>query len=193
MLLNEEKNMLSSMVVLVDRREQPTKRAEKRYESFGIPYRKVTLSYGDYSYNALLPDGTWLFTEDKALSPYVVIERKMNLDELASCFTHTRDRFEREFKRAKDNGARIFLLVENASWENLMNGRYASKLNQNAYFASLCTWLIRYDIQLVFCKEETSGKIIKELLYRDLKHRIETGMIDELIKLNGKECIYADK
>ena len=91
MLLNEEKNMLSSMVVLVDRREQPTKRAEKRYESFGIPYRKVTLSYGDYSYNALLPDGTWLFTEDKALSPYVVIERKMNLDELASCFTHTRD------------------------------------------------------------------------------------------------------
>ena len=193
MLLDEEKNMLASMVVLVDRREQPTKRAEKRYESFGIPYRKVTLSYGDYSYNALLPDGTWLFPEDKALSPYMAIERKMNLDELASCFTHTRDRFEREFKRAKDNGARIFLLVENASWENLMNGRYASKLNQNAFFASLCTWLIRYDIQLVFCKEETSGKIIKELLYRDLKHRIETGMIDELIKANGKERIYDDE
>ena len=151
------------------------------------------MSYGDYSYNALLPDGTWLFTEDKALSPYVVIERKMNLDELASCFTHTRDRFEREFKKAKDNGARIFLLVENASWENLMNGRYASKLNQNAFFASLCTWLIRYDVQLVFCKEETSGKIIKELLYRDLKHRIETGMIDELIKANEKEGIYADE
>jgi hypothetical protein len=31
---------------------------------------------------------------------------------------------------------------------------------------------VRYDLQLVFCKEETSGKIIKELLYRDLKERI---------------------
>lgn len=181
-MLDDEKKMLASMVVLVDRREQPTVRAKKRYESFGIPYRKATLSYGDYAYNVLLPDGKWLFDEDKTLTPCMAIERKMNLDELASCFSHSRDRFEREFQRAKDNGARIFLLVENASWENLMNGRYASKLNQNAFFASLCSWLIKYDIQLVFCKEETSGKIIKELLFRDLKHRIETGLIEGLIQ-----------
>jgi ERCC4-type nuclease len=180
--LNEGKKVLASMVVLVDRREQPTERANKRYKTFGIPYRKATLSYGDYTYNALLPSGKWLFDEDKSLNPYISIERKMNLDELASCFTHSRDRFEREFQRAKDNGARIFLLVENATWENLMNGRYASKFNHNAFFASLCSWLIKYDIQLVFCKEETTGKIIKELLFRDLKHRIETGMLNKFIQ-----------
>lgn len=182
MQLDEEKKMLASMVVLVDRREQPTARAKKRYESFETPYRKATLSYGDYAYNVLLPDGKWLFDEDKTLTPFMAIERKMNLDELAGCFTHSRDRFKREFQRAKDNGARIFLLVENASWENLMSGHYSSKFNQKAFFASMCSWLIRYDIQLVFCKEDTSGKIIKELLYRDLKHRIESGLMDEFIQ-----------
>lgn len=177
----EKKNILASMVILVDRREQPTERAQRRYKSFRAPYRKATLSYGDYSYNAQLPDGKWLFDEDTTISPYVAIERKMNLDELASCFTHTRDRFEREFKRAKEQNARIILLVENASWENLMNGKYSSKFNQNAFFASLCSWIVRYDIQLVFCKEETSGRIIQELLYRDLKNRIENDQILELL------------
>lgn len=187
MLLDDEKKILASMVVLIDRREQPTGKAKKRYESFGIPYRKATLSYGDYTYNALLPDGKWLFDENKTLSPCMAIERKMNLDELACCFTHSRERFEREFQRAKASGARVFLLVENANWENLMNGKYSSRFNQRAFFASLCSWLIRYDIQLVFCKEETTGKIIKELLFRDLKHRIEAGEFDESIMITRKE------
>lgn len=169
----EKKKVLDSMVILVDRREQPTERAKRRYGSFGVPYRMATLSYGDYSYNALLPDGRWILDEDQAVSPTVAIERKMNLDELASCFTRSRERFEREFKRAKDHGARIFLLVENASWENLMNGKYASRFNQRAFFASLCSWMVRYNIQLIFCKEETTGTIIKELLFRDLKNRLE--------------------
>ena len=178
---DEIRNVLSSMVILVDRREQPTERARRRYKAFSVPYRRVTLSYGDYSYNAQLPDGRWLFDEDQTISPIVAIERKMNLDELATCFTHSRERFEREFKRAKEQKARIILLVENASWENLMNGKYSSKFNQNAFFASLCSWIVRYDIQLVFCQEETTGRIIQELLYRDLKNRIENEQILELL------------
>ena len=175
----EEKEMLESMVVLTDTREQTTDRAKKRYESFGIPYEKRTLSYGDYTYNAKLPNGKWLFEGEGTIKGYAVCERKMNLDELASCLTHSRDRFEREFQRAKENHARIFLLVENATWENLLNGKYRSKFNSKAFFTSLCAWLVRYDLQIVFCKEETSGKIIKELLYRDLKERISRGEFDE--------------
>jgi ERCC4-type nuclease len=176
---HEETNMLESMVVLIDTREQPTDRAKKRYEALEAPYERRTLSYGDYTYNAQLPNGKWLFEDGETVSGYAVVERKMHLDELASCLTHSRERFEREFQRAKDHGARIFLLVENATWENLIAGRYRSKFNEKAFFASLCAWLVRYDLQLVFCKEETSGKIIKELLYRDLKQRIMDGFFDE--------------
>lgn len=175
----EEKEMLESMLVLIDTREQPTDRAKRRYETFETPYERKTLSYGDYTYNAKLPDGKWLFDGEEAVKGLAVVERKMNLDELASCLTHSRERFEREFQRAKDHNARIFLLVENATWENLLNGKYRSKFNSKAFFASLCAWIVRYDLQLVFCKEETSGKIIKELLYRDLKQRIEDGYFNE--------------
>lgn len=174
----EEQEMLDSLTILVDTREQPTERAKKRYERFGVPYKRATLSYGDYAYNAKLPSGEWLYPEGQVISPPIVIERKMNLDELAQCFTRSRDRFEREFQRAKANNARIFLLVENATWENLINGRYRSRYNAKAVLASLCAWIVRYDLQLILCKEETSGLIIKEFLYRDLKERICRGEYD---------------
>lgn len=175
----EQIEMLESMTILVDTREQATDRAKRRYQNFGCPYQRATLSYGDYCYNAKLPSGQWLYEEGQVVAAPVVIERKMNLDELATCFTRSRDRFEREFQRAKNNDAKVFLLVENSSWENLLAGKYRSKFNSNAYLASLCAWIVRYDLQLIFCKEETSGRIIKEILYRDLKERIVRGFYDD--------------
>ena len=171
--------MLESMKILIDKREQPTDRAKKRYESFEAPYERVTLSYGDYAYNAKLPNGKWLYDESQTISPLFCLERKMNLDELASCFTHSRDRFEREFQRAKANSARVFLLVENSTWENLLAGRYRSKFNPKAFFASLCSWIVKYDLNFINCKEESTGKIIKEFMYRDLLNRIEKGEFDD--------------
>ncbi len=174
-------NMLESMIILVDRREQQTERAKKRYATFGVPYKRATLSYGDYAYNAKLPNGKWLLDDKSTVKPLMAFERKMNLDEIASCFTHSRDRFKREFERAKENGARIFLIVENGSWENLLAGKYRSKFNSNAFLASLAAWIVRYDLQIIFCKEEISGRLIKEFLYRDLRDRAEKGEFDEML------------
>ena len=177
----EIEEVLNTFMIYCDSREQPTERAAKRYKAFGVPYERAKLDYGDYTYNVQLPNGRLLFDKDKPIYPLATVERKESLDELASCLTHSRDRFEREFQRAKNHNARVFLLVENASWENLLTGRYRSKFNPKAFFASLCAWSVRYDLQLVFCKEETSGKVIKELLYRDLKDRAEKGEFDEML------------
>lgn len=184
-------SVLQSMVVLVDTREQPSARAEKRYQGFGVPYQRTTLNYGDYSYNAKLPDGTYIYSvekDNKAIRPCVVIERKMSLEELSGCFTlkadieskqlKVRNRFEKEFLRAKENGAKIYLLVENASWEKLITGKYDTKFNPTAFFASMTAWIARYNIVPIFCKQETSGKMIKEILYRELKERLERGDYD---------------
>ena len=102
----------------------------------------------------------------------------MNLDELAACFTRGRERFQREFERALDQQCRIYLICENPSWENLLNGKYRSKFNSNAFLASSVAWMVRYNMNVVFCKEETSGRLIKEILYRDLKERLERGEFD---------------
>ncbi len=172
---HEQLEVLRSIEILVDTREQPTKRAMKRYERFGCPHRRCTLSYGDYSYNATLPDGSSLYNTEETVSPGCVIERKMCLDELAACFCKGRSRFTKEFERARENGARIYLIVENASWENLLNGKYRTKMDAKAYTASVIAFMVRYNLNIIFCKEETSGDLIKEILYRDLKERLERG------------------
>ena len=170
--------MLDSMKILIDTREQPTDRAKQRYESFGVPYERRKLEYGDYTFTAQKPDGTWIYSEDEAINPAIVIERKMGLDELAMCFTHERERFEREFERAKEHDAKTILLVEDATWENLINGRYRSKFAAKAFTASITTYIARYNVTLVFCKAESTGRIIHDLLYYDLRERILRGEYD---------------
>ena len=181
MIMNgvEQQEVLQSIEILVDTREQPTRRAMKRYERFKCPHRRCTLSYGDYAYNATLPDGKRIYDVTETISPACVIERKMSLDELAACFCKGRERFVKEFERARESNARVFMIVENANWENLLNGKYRTKMNANAFVASLVAFMIRYNMNLLFCKEETSGDLIKEILYRDLKERLERGEFDE--------------
>lgn len=171
----EQKAVLDSFSVLIDTREQDTDRARRRYKSLGVPYDRATLSYGDYCYNATLPDGSKIYDQDQTVEPLVVVERKMNLDELAQCFTRGRDRFQREFERARERGCRIYLIVENANWENLLNGKYRTRFNANAFTASQIAWMVRYNMNVMYCKEETSGRLIREILYRDLKERLERG------------------
>ena len=164
----EIENCLQSMVILVDTREQPSERAQKRYQAFERPYRRQKLDYGDYSAEFTLPDG-------RAETVNAAIERKMNLEELSSCLTTDRDRFRREFERARQASASVYLLVENATWENLVNGKYRTKFNKKAFLGSIMAWIARYDIKPIFCKAETSGRLIREILYREMKKRLEAG------------------
>lgn len=171
----ETAKILKSFRVIIDTREQDTERAEARYKALGVPYNRAVLDYGDYTYNLTLPDGAELYDVSGRIKPKTVIERKQNLDELAMCFTRSRDRFRREFERAKAQDARIILLVENASLDMIYKGQYRSRFKPKAFIASLAAWVIRYDITPIFCEMEQSGKIIKELLYRDCKERLEGG------------------
>lgn len=161
---------ISSIQILVDSREQDTERARRRYSMFPCPHSRQALHFGDYSYCFTQPSG--LITP---MNQRFAIERKMNLDELAACFTHDRERFEREFQRATDAGAKMLLIVENANYENLLNHKYRSRFNPDAFIASLVAWEIRYGFHVVMCKEETTPRIIYEWCKRDLKERLERG------------------
>ena len=165
---------LSTFRILVDTREQATPKAVERYESFGVPYERTTLSYGDYC-GMITLNGSSIYDISKAVKASCVIERKMSLDELASCFTRSRDRFRREMERACSSGSKVYLLVENGSFEGIIKHRYKSRYNPTAFLASLTAWTVRYNIIPIFCKAETSGQIIKEILYRDMKERLERG------------------
>ena len=174
----EIRGVLDSMVIYHDSREQETERAKRRYLRLGCPHERATLSYGDYCANARLPNGEWIYDKSGTIAPKCVVERKANLDELAGNFCQGRQRFEREFERARDNGARIYLLVEDASWTKLFMHSYRSRMNPNALMASVIAFEVRYNANLSFCTEEESPRIIREILYRDLKERLERGEYD---------------
>lgn len=158
---------LKTMVCICDSREQETKQSKRRYADFGVPWERGKLDFGDYSAVFTLPDGTEFSLKDKA-----VVERKMSLTECCGCFTHDRQRFTREFERAKQAGARTYLLIENASWELAYNGKYRSQMKPQALIASVLAWLARYDCQIIMCKAETSGRLIHDILYREGKERL---------------------
>ena len=173
----EQKEILKTFSIIVDTREQDTSRAKKRYKAMDTDYVRAVLDYGDYTYNLTLPDGP-LNDVSKRITAKCVIERKQNLDELAMCFTRSRDRFRREFERAAEAGAKVYLLIENASIDILMAGQYRSRFNPKAFLASLTAYSVRYGMIPLFCDMVNSGRLIREVLYRDAKERLERGEFD---------------
>lgn len=172
----EIKFILSTFSIIVDTREQNTPDALARFSAFGVPIERATLAYGDYCGQIMFPDGRRLYDTTQTVKPVCCVERKMGLDELAMCFTRGRDRFRREFERASAEGASVWLLVENGSWEAINQHRYRSKFNENALRGSLIAWINRYGLKHEFCKSGTSGSLIREILYRDIKERLEGGV-----------------
>ena len=170
----EVTEVLDTFQILVDNREQSTPKAVERYKSFGVPYKMATLNYGDYCGQITINDSD-IYDTTQAVRPTCVIERKMSLDELAMCFTRGRYRFRREMESAASNNSTVYLLVENATYEGIIKHRYRSRYNPTAFLASLTAWTVRYNLRPIFCKADTSGQLIKEILYRDMKERLERG------------------
>lgn len=172
----EIEQMLSSMVILTDSREHPGKEFDKRSEGFNCPFERAKLNFGDYSCAF-----TNLYGVRERIDKMVAIERKMDANELGMCFGKERARFQREFERAKESGARLYLLVEDETWEKIYSGKYGSgekyrcQLPPKAMTASIHAWTVRYGMHLRLCKKETSGKIIRDILHYELKEYLESG------------------
>lgn len=164
----ELEQTLSTMVLIVDSREKPTAQAKERWSAFGCPYRIEGLPFGDYTAEFTLPNGQTVSFADK-----VVFERKMSIDEICGNFCQNRKRFIREFERIKTAWAKVYILIENGTWEKAYSGQYRSQMQPQALIASLTAWMARYNAHVLFCKPETTPKLIREILYREAKEYFE--------------------
>lgn len=159
--LNEELKKLS---IICDTREQD-RHVEKYFSDKKIPTVVRKLDTGDYSCQL----GEQSFERD------VVVERKHNLDEICGNFTAERERFEREFMRAKAYGTKVYLIIENATWADIFIGNYRSKLNSKSLFGSLLSWMVRFNITVLFCRPEESARIMYGIFYYYVKERLLYG------------------
>lgn len=172
----EVQKCLDSMKILVDSAEQPTEEYRRRCDSFGVPYERRNLDFADYTYDFMLPSGIWLHEEASPVQGDAVIERKMSLRELSGNLCQNWERFCREFDRAADHKASVYLLVEDGSWMKILTGKYGTKFNSKAYLHRLLKLISVYQIKPIFVQKELSGQMIYEILYRELKTRLESGI-----------------
>lgn len=156
---------LKRMCVIGDTREKSDEHIRGYLSENSVPFETRALDTADYT----LRYGEMYFDDE------VLIERKGSIDELAGNFTRERERFEREFIRAKARGIKLFLLVEDCSWESILAHDYRSELRPKALIASLCQWQSRYGVTLIFCPRKLSGLMIYSTLYYWLKERLEHG------------------
>lgn len=150
------------MTILIDTREKENARLQQRCESFAR-YERKKLNYGDYSIQTIVRGKV------VSLAPFVVIERKMGLDELCACFCKERKRFTAEFERAREHGCKVYLLLEDTDFNRMYGGKYRSQYAPKALTSSFWTFIARYNVTPVFCKKEQSGQIINDILCRELK------------------------
>lgn len=178
----EEFKCLSTLRIIIDTREKPGKKADHRYSQFCCPYMKSGLLVGDYCFNVNLPSGRELIeVGSKAITPkYVAIERKCCLDEAISIFVGNKKiQFKNEIQRAKDANCKLYLLIENSSWEEVISGKYRSKIEPDVLLSLFLSYQTQFDMPIVFCPESHSGKIIHDILYYELKKQIRSVNLDE--------------
>lgn len=161
----EINDLLKQLTIICDSREQVNENVTGYLDSKKIPRTTRKLDTGDYS--GMIGDMT--------LEHDVVIEKKNSIDEIAGNFTVDRQRFEDEFTRAKAEGLKVFLVIENCSWSDILLHNYRSKLEPKSLIASLFSWQIRYNVTICFCKPNETGQIIYGILFYAAREALKKG------------------
>jgi len=162
----ELNNALKDLTFIVDRREQVNEHITKYFDDKQVKYINRKLDIGDYACQL----GDMTFEKD------FCIEKKNGLDEICGNLTADRDRFEREFLRAKANNTKVYLLVENASWQDVYTHNYSSKLSTQSLLGSLLAWQTRFNITIIFCPKSYSPKMIHSILVYAARERLLTNI-----------------
>jgi ERCC4-type nuclease len=158
---------LKQLTIVVDSREKENSHITGYFDKIKVAHETRKLDTGDYS--AVIGDMT--------LERDVVIEKKSGLDELSQNMTADRERFADEFTRAKSEGLKVFLLIENATWTDIFLHNYRSQLKPQSLIASLLSWQVRFNITIIFCKPSESGQIIYATLYYAAREALKRGDI----------------
>lgn len=156
-------------MLLVDSREKPKaiKTILKEFEREGVEYSVTKLFIGDYM---------------EYSNPFLIVDRKQTIDELAKNCTTDHARFRKELDRAKSVGAELVILVEENRYKDsdkwihvetiedlmLWSSRHTTIRGEKVYRV-LRGWIAKYPIRVEFCDTRQTGKRILDILYGNEK------------------------
>lgn len=161
--------ILETAIVVVDTREQKNNHITDWFVKKGINWSNEKLDYGDYT----LKLKSQVTSDYVYCNDIVTIERKANLEELSGNLTRGRDRFTNEFLRAE---GKLYLLIENANYEDIERKNYNTKFNTKAFRQSLNAFEQRYNLHIHYQKNKlVSGYFIYETLMATVKEILKQG------------------
>lgn len=166
----EISEILKTAIVVVDTRERKCSHITDYFEQKKIPYVVEKLNFGDYT----IKTNCFNSCREFYLQDVCTIERKANLNELSGNLAHERERIEKEFMRSNGN---IFLLIENATYEDILLHNYDTKYAPKSFMATLKTFESRYGLNVHFQKDNTySGQYIYQTLIYHLREQLIKGV-----------------
>lgn len=131
------------------------------------------LKVGDYTIAVQLPNKEVVNFKDK-----VVVERKADLNELASNLYDTKSkdeegltRFERELKKGYEKGIKMHLLIETDNMiDKILSSKHfrydkASKVSPKSFQMMLLSLCNRYNVTVWYTDRKNSARLIHDLLY----------------------------
>lgn len=165
---SEVDKILKNAIILIDTREQENSHILEYLDKKKINYRIEKLNYADYS--ICLPKSEYL-DKEVYLNNVISIERKGSLEELSGNFTNGRARLEEEFQRSK---GKIFLLIEGANFEDIVEHNYNTNFNSNSYIGTLKAFEARYGFSTSFVKDKSK---VGEFIYKTLIYQAREFLI----------------
>ena len=150
--------------VLVDTRQQKDKHdnIDDYFKANGIETKPIALKVGDY-----------MFENGK-----ITVDTKQNLYELTCDFWSktSKARFQRECKRAKELGLKLYILTEQPmtkekllKWKSKkdVNGKLITKATGKAIYNKMQIYSLMFGVFWRFCRKDKTGKEIIRLLGAD--------------------------
>ena len=151
----------AQLTVLVDTREKPKaiERILNHFNQIGVRVIRNKLYVADYQLMC---------------NPYLVVDRKQNLNELCSNVVQDHRRFTDELKRAGEVGISVVVLVEHGGnikciddvpkWENPRLKESPLAVSGERLYKILKAMEYTYYVRFEFCDKRQTGQRIMEIL-----------------------------
>ena len=165
----EIKQIINSMIIVIDSREKQFSHIKLWLKSKKIPYIIQTLSFGDYTF--MIPANSELgIIEDISFSNEIAIERKANAEEISGNLTEGRERFKREFERGN---TKIRILIEDSSYADISKGDYQTKISAESFIGSLHSIQEEFNAPFFFTDKEHSAQYIYNTFKYYLRNKLK--------------------
>lgn len=163
----EIKQILKTMIILCDTREQKNQHIKDYLDKHKISHQDTALNTGDYT--AMIPaDPEMGIMRPLHFDRSILIERKGTLEELSGNLTKGRERFKDELIRSREIS--FHLMIEGGSFSHIIEHQYKTQFNAKAFMGSLLSLQSQHGFNLAFIEKENAGLYVFNMIYYHVRN-----------------------